>query len=123
MEEEFQMEVVDKLGGIELRMRQTFVDTAHLARAAELQNFLLQQLVVALGGVGLHLVSWQKRGSWCWRMKRTNRTRQMSRRRVQKKSWERSWKQSSPLQDKKKILLYYTMIQLQFDFVFSGHIK
>jgi len=33
-------------------MRQTFVDTAHLARAAELQNFLLQQLVVALGGSG-----------------------------------------------------------------------
>ena len=42
MEEEFQMEVADTLGAIELRLRQQSVDTARFARAAELQNFLLQ---------------------------------------------------------------------------------
>jgi len=45
MEEEFRMEVADALGSIA-------VDAAHFARAAELQNFLLQQLVEALGGSG-----------------------------------------------------------------------
>jgi len=44
-EEEFRMEVADTLGAIA-------VDTARFARAAELQNFLLQQLVVVLGGSG-----------------------------------------------------------------------
>ena len=44
-EEEFRTEVADTLGAIA-------VDTARFARAAELQNFLLQQLVVVLGGSG-----------------------------------------------------------------------
>jgi len=45
MEEEFRMEVADTLGSI-------VVDAARFARAAELQNFLLQRLVVALEGKG-----------------------------------------------------------------------
>jgi len=44
-EEEFRTEVADALGSIA-------VDAARFARAAELQNFLLQQLVEALGGSG-----------------------------------------------------------------------
>ena len=48
-EEEFRTEFADTLRGIELRLGQTS-DTARLARAVELQNYLLQQLVVALGG-------------------------------------------------------------------------
>ena len=44
-EEEFRTEVVDALGSIA-------VNAARFARAAELQNFLLQQLVEALGGSG-----------------------------------------------------------------------
>ena len=44
-EEEFRTEVADTLGSIA-------VDAARFARAAELQNFLLQQLVVALEGKG-----------------------------------------------------------------------
>jgi len=44
-EEEFRTEVADTLGSIA-------VDTACFARAAELQNFLLQRLVVALEGNG-----------------------------------------------------------------------
>jgi len=51
-EEEFRTEVADTLGAIELRLRQQLVDTAHFARAVELQNFLLQRLVVALEGNG-----------------------------------------------------------------------
>jgi len=44
-EEEFRTEVVDTLGLIA-------VDATRFARAAELQNFLLQRLVVALEGKG-----------------------------------------------------------------------
>jgi len=44
------MEVVDTLEGIERRLRQQWVEAARLAKATELQNHLLQQLVVALGG-------------------------------------------------------------------------
>jgi len=44
-EEEFRTEVADRLGSI-------VVDAARFARAAELQNFLLQRLVVALEGNG-----------------------------------------------------------------------
>ena len=44
-EEEFRTEVVDALGSIA-------VNAARFARAAELQNFLLQQLVESLGGSG-----------------------------------------------------------------------
>ena len=49
-EGEFRTEVVDALGAIEGRMRQQWVEAARLARATELQNYLLQQVVVALGG-------------------------------------------------------------------------
>ena len=44
-EEEFRMEIADTLGLIA-------VDAARFTRAAELQNFLLQRLVVALDGKG-----------------------------------------------------------------------
>ena len=49
-EGEFRMEVVDTLDGIERRLRQQWVEAARLAKATELQNYLLQQLVVAMGG-------------------------------------------------------------------------
>ena len=49
-EGEFQTEVVDTLEGIERRLRQQWAEAARLAKATELQNYLLQQLVVALGG-------------------------------------------------------------------------
>ena len=49
-EGEFRTEVVDMLGAIEGRLRQQWVEAACLARATELQNYLLQQVVVALGG-------------------------------------------------------------------------
>jgi len=49
-EGEFRTEVVDTLEGIERRLRQQWVEAARLAKATELQNYLLQQLVVALGG-------------------------------------------------------------------------
>jgi len=50
--EEFRMEVADTLDAIEEQLRQQWLEAACLARAAELQNFLLQQLVVALEGNG-----------------------------------------------------------------------
>jgi len=49
-EGEFRTEVVDVLDGIEGWLRQQWVEAARLAKATELQNYLLQQLVVALGG-------------------------------------------------------------------------
>jgi len=49
-EGEFQTEVAETLEGIESRLRQQWVEAARLAKATELQNYLLQQLVVALGG-------------------------------------------------------------------------
>ena len=49
-EGEFRTEVVDMLDGIESRLRQQWVEAARLAKATELQNYLLQQLVVAMGG-------------------------------------------------------------------------
>jgi len=42
-EGEFRTEVVDALGAIEGRMRQQWVEAARLARATELQNYLLHQ--------------------------------------------------------------------------------
>ena len=49
-EGEFRTEVAETLEGIESRLRQQWVEAARLAKATELQNYLLQQLVVALGG-------------------------------------------------------------------------
>jgi len=49
-EGEFRTEVVDMLDTIEEWLRQMSLEATRLARATELQNFLLQQLVVALGG-------------------------------------------------------------------------
>jgi len=54
-EEEFWTEVVDALGSIA-------VNAARFARAAELQNFLLQQLVEVLGGSGTVFGSLPKEG-------------------------------------------------------------
>jgi len=86
-EEEFRTEVADALGSIA-------VNAARFARAAELQNFLLQQLVEALGGVGLYLAACRKKGNWRRKTKRTNRTRRMSRKRGRKKNRERNRERS-----------------------------
>ena len=89
-EEEFRMEIVGTLGVMA-------VDTTHFTRAAELQNFLLQQLVVALEGNGNGTAYGTLLSEGKLEMEdRMGHTRWISRRRGWKKNREknreRSWK-------------------------------
>jgi len=63
-EGEFRMEVVDTLDAIEEWLRHQWLEAARLARAMELQNFLLQQLLVALGGSAPAFGKLPAEGKW-----------------------------------------------------------
>jgi len=63
-EGEFRTEVVDMLDAIEERLRHQWLEAARLAKATELQNFLLQQLLVALGGSAPAFGKLPAEGKW-----------------------------------------------------------